>query len=288
MKTELVCGKWRILPSLALIPLVLACHGCVSEPTHRSSETANKSGPMGVYVDIGGDPALARRFSSFLEFSLEDADIVRAKSESEADVFIDGEVTEQRETHDIGIGIVRTQLSQRGQTSTTETCATFNSNADGELFDGAAKNTISNIREKFQTAKTVRFDASSDTKASEVFGKQLPIEFRNAGFNLVDSGTPDIVLHIDLIREKVAVSERLAKYDIQLHGKDEQTLGSTNGTTVVSAKLAGRPLEACPGQFEDLSWLAGNSLYSDADRLVKGLLKKSMKTEKLGSKTGKR
>lgn len=285
MRAKPVHHLWRILNLLALVPLPLACHGCFSEPTHSDGEGANKSGPMSVYIDIGGDPSLARRFSTFFEFSMEDAGIVRVQSKSEADFVIDGEVTEQKKAHEIGVGIVHAQLSQNGKLTEMQDCATLNSDANGELFDGAAKNTVSQIRGKFPGAHTIRFDPGSDTKESGVFGDQLPSSLRNEGFNPSASGSADIVLHVSLSRQKVAVNERLAKYDIEISGKDGNSLSSSNGTTIVSAKLATTPPETCPNQFDDLRWLAGEGLYNDARMLVKSLLKKSVKVSKSEDRT---
>lgn len=228
---------------------------------------------MRVHIGIHGDSALARRFSEFLEFSVEDAGWTSTSSENGASASIDGEVDEDIQTRNIGVGVVRVQLTQDGKPTKMESCATMNSDANGELFDGAAKNTTSDIRGKFPEARTVRFDASSDTKASTVFREQLPIALRNAGFRIVESGGPDILLHIELVRQQVAVEERVAKYDVEAFDKDGRSLGESTGTTVISAKLASPRVSACPASFDDLSWLAGNGLYNDAQRLVASLRK---------------
>jgi hypothetical protein len=264
---------WTILSLLPLAPIAFICDACSSRPTRNESASAQEPNAMTVYINVHGDPRLVHRFSTFLRFSLEDAGISHVSSESEANVFVEGNLTAQTQTRDIGVGIVRAQLTQNGNPTNMEMCATLNSEADGELFNGAAESIASKIRGKSPNARTIKLDATSDTKVSNVFNGQLPSALKNADFEVIVSGTPDVLLHIDLLRQKVAVEERVAELNIEVRGRDAESPGSTSGKTIISAKLAAPPPKVCPEQFEDLSWLAGNSLYNDADMLAKNLRK---------------
>src|SRR4029077_11528763 len=102
MKPSAPREEWTILSLLLLAQIALVCDACSSRPTPSDSASAHEPNAMSVYINVHGDPSLAQRFSTFLKFSLEDVGISHVASEGDANVFVEGELTAQTQTQNIG------------------------------------------------------------------------------------------------------------------------------------------------------------------------------------------
>jgi hypothetical protein len=225
-----------------------------------------------VFLNVTGDPKLAHRLLSFLDLEFEDTGIQLMNTEANADAEVDSEVNAEIENQDLGIGVMRLSSTANGKTETTSSCESLGTPADGEFFSSSTDGLATQLREKHPDAKTVKLDTASDTAASKVFSYQLPNALKASSFTIVgESGTPDLTLRIDLMREKVPIEEHVIKYKVKVNLRNGSRLFSSDGSGVISARATSVP-ELCPGRVTDLDWLSrSDTLFQVAESIVKQL-----------------
>lgn len=224
-----------------------------------------------VFVNVTGDPKLAHRLLTFIDLELEDASFLAATTEADADAEIDADVVVQVETTNLGLGLSKWSTTAEGKTNTLTSCESLSSSEEGEFFGGSAEKLVAGLRERYPTAKTLEFDPSSDTTGSKVFGYELSNFLKTSGFEVVNSGKAAVSLHVNLVRLKVPVEERLVKYKWALTLKDGSRPSFSNGTGILSAR-ASNPPAFCPDRVENLDWLAGGDpLFRESQSLIRQL-----------------
>jgi len=224
-----------------------------------------------VFLNVTGDPKLAHRLLSFLDLEFEDSGIQLMNTEANADAEVDVEVKAEIENEDLGIGVMKLSSTANGKTAITSSCESLGTPVDGEFFASSTDGLATQLRAKYPNAKTVKLDTASDTAASKVFSYQLPSALQKSAFAVVESGTPDLTLRIDLAREKVPVEEHVTKYKVKIGLRDGSQLFASEGTGVVSAKATSAP-ELCAGRVTDLDWLSrSDTLFQAAESVVKQL-----------------
>jgi len=222
-----------------------------------------------VFLNVTGDQKLAHRLLTFFDLEFEDTGIQLMNTEVNADAEVDAEVNPEIEHHNLGIGVIKLSSSANGKTETISSCESLGTPEDGEFFASSTEGLATNLRQKYPNAKTVKLDPASDTTASNVFAYQLPGSLKAAAFTLVDSGTADVVLLIDLARQKVPVEEHVIKYKVNVTLRDGSRPIYSDGTGVISAKATDAP-ELCPNRVADLDWLSGTDpLFQLSERIVK-------------------
>jgi len=235
---------------------------------------------MKVYVDVQGDAKLVKRFSTYVDFEMEDAGMVRVEKAADAEAVLKAELRmDVQQTH-IGVGIVHVQMTENGQQTKADMCATLNSDPNGDLFNRAAQNISEVIHGRKPDARRIRIEPEGDTKASADFANELPTELRNVGYQIVNSADADLLVRIDLSRETVALREAVTQYVISTSGRSGEGQNTTKGTAVNRVELLDPPPATCPKQFERFDWLSGgNSLTKLAADAVNQLSKRSIKRQ---------
>lgn len=254
------------LLSMASPVLASAQNGQFSGTSSPPTATVRK-----VFLNVTGDPKLTHRLVSFLELELEDTGIQLMNTEANADAEVDAEVTAQTENQNLGIGVMKLSSAANGKTEITSSCESLGTPEDGEFFASSTDGLASQLRKKYPDAKSVKIDSASDTTASKVFSYQLPGALKTSSFILVESGTADVTLRIDLTREKVPVEEHAIKYKVSAHLGDGSLLFTSDGTGVISARAASTP-QLCPERVSNLDWLSSTDpLFQVAEQVVKRL-----------------
>jgi hypothetical protein len=224
-----------------------------------------------LFLNVTGDPKLAHRLLSFLDLELEDTGIQLMNTEGNADAEVDAEVHAQIETQNLGIGVMKLWSTANGKTEITSSCESLGTPEDGEFFASSTDGLAIQLRKKYPNAKTVKLDTASDTTASKVFSYQIPSALKASAFTIVESGTADVTLRVDLTREKVSVEENIIKFKVSANLRDGSQLFTSDGTSVISAKASSTP-QLCPARVSDLDWLSGpDPLFQLAERLAKQL-----------------
>jgi hypothetical protein len=233
-----------------------------------------------VFLNVTGDPKLAHRLLSFLDLEFEDTGIQLMNTEVGADAEVDAEVSAQIENQNLGIGVMNLSSTANGKTDLTNSCQSLGTPEDGEFFDSSAGPLASKLREQYPGARTVKLDTASDTAASKVFSYQLPSALKGSSFSIVESGTADVTLRIDLTRDRVPVEEHVIKYKIRVTLRDGSEPFSADGNGVISARATSTP-QLCPDRVADLDWLSGSDpLFQLAEKVVKQLRINNRRTEK--------
>jgi hypothetical protein len=249
------------------------CSGTSQSSKGSQKEGAQKTRIEKVYVDLKGDPKLVHRLFTFLDFGFEDGGFVGANREADSDAVVRGNLEKESQRVNIGAGVVRMQITSGGKQEKMNNCATISSDENAELFEGAAKVTAEKVRRKYPNVRTVEIDDGSHMAESKAFAIGLPDSLKASGFEVTKIGPADLVLRVDLVREKVPVEENTFKYKLFVSGKDGSLLLSDSGSGTLSAKLAGKALEACPNRFADLDWLTGGDALSRLAQKVTRVLR---------------
>jgi len=227
-----------------------------------------------VFINVTGDPKLAHRLWTYMDFELEDAGITVTTTESDADAIISGDISRKNSDHRLGVGVVRMEVTAEGQMEKIDECESTNSAEDGEVFNGAAIGIAKRIREKYPRAQTVKLDPASNMEVSDTFRTELPAWLNKSGFTLVDNKPADLILRVDLVREKVPIVENEMDYEVAAASRDGSVLLERSGGWVLSARLAGAPPELCAANVESLQWLyQDDGVYSLARQLAKTIAK---------------
>src|SRR5438270_3893947 len=179
----------RILRS-AIIPLVIIFavvtqvrSGVVREFNDHIAETSEEVNygsqiPIArVYLDIKGDPKLARRLASYLDLELDDFGIALAKTQDEADAVIQGQVGVHLRRKSFSYDVIQTQVTFKGTVDQMNSCFGVSTSGNAVFFHTATTE-ASEIREKYPAAQTVRIDPASNMDASEEFGTELRDELK--------------------------------------------------------------------------------------------------------------
>jgi len=263
---------------VAVFVFCVAGKTATRQSSASQNENSQKKKIESVFVRLKGDPKLVHRLFTFLDFGFEDNGFLGANSADGADAIVKGTLENQSTKANIGVGIVRLQMTSQGKQETATHCAAMSSDENGELFEGSAKATAERLRRKFPNLRTVIVDDASNVAESKSFAIELPDSLKASGFSVTKVGPADLVLRVDLAREKVAVVENSFKYDVQVMGKDGSLLFTQNGTGTLTARLAGNVLEACPSRFTDLDWLTGGDALAHLAREIT----KSLKSHSVG------
>jgi hypothetical protein len=252
------------LKAVAAIFLLAATNsGSVGQASKGAQkEGAQKTRIERVYVNLEGDPKLVHRLFTFLDFGFEDDGFTGANTEADSDAVVRGNLEKESQRVNIGVGIVRMEMTSGGKQEKMSHCATISSDENAELFEGAAKVATEKIRRKYPNLRTVEIEDASRMAESKVFAIGLPDSLKASGFEVTKVGPADLVLRVDLMREKIPVEESTFKYKLFVSGKDGSILLNDSGSGTLSAKLAGKALEACPNRFVDLDWLTGGDALS--------------------------
>lgn len=225
-----------------------------------------------VFVNLTGDPKLTHRLWTLLDFELEDAHVLLASTETDADAIVNGEIHAQVTKHNLGLGVIRMRATGNRQVENFDSCASLSSDEGGSLFDRSASGTGEAVRKKYPNASTIRLDPASDMTQSKSFRDELVQSLQESDFKIVDTSSSDITLRVDLVPEKVPVEENVLTYDTVVIARDGSQLLSSRGTGVLSATLEGHPPDQCPERVADLDWLSGNNpLYAVARYVAKEL-----------------
>lgn len=266
--------KWTALAALLLAIVTMACNACLQESLQTHGESGPNSKGMKVYIELTGDAKLSRRFLAFLDLAFEGKGISRATTSFGADVVVKGNLTAQKQKTNLGLGLVRMQITYEAKQTSKDSCASIGTNPGGELFEHAAKKAAEEIRKAYPKAQTVRLDPASDMKTSDSFGNELPVYLKTSDFNVVKSGPADLLLHIELVRQDVPLEEETVKYEFTVSGDERTSLRSTNGTGRTSVKRQGDELHVpCPERLANFDWLTDNDpLFIAARDLTRGLL----------------
>ncbi len=255
---------------LSVVMLALALIGVADAQTSTlvSNDAAQRARIRKVFLNLTGDPKLAHRLWTFLEIELDDAHISLANTEADADSVIDGKVTEQVHTQNLGLGVIRMQITTNGKTESLDSCASTSTDENGDLFNGSATGVFQRLREKYPKALTVKLDPASNMTRSESFSAELPRSLKAADFKFVEAANADLGVRIDLIPEKVPVVEREIAYDVTARSIDGSVPFSSKGSGVLSAGLEGPAPQPCPKNFSDLDWLANADPLFNVARAV--------------------
>jgi len=226
-----------------------------------------------VFINITGDPKLAHRLLSFFDLEFEDTGIQLTNTEADADAEIDVEVNAEVENANLGIGIMKVTSISNGKADTKSSCQSLGTQEDGEFFDSSSDGAATDLRQKYPDAKTVKLDPASDASASKTFLYRLPGALKASAFALVESGSADVTLRVDLTRQKVPVEEHILKYKMQMTTNDGSRPINSSGTRVISARAITTP-DLCPDRVTDLDWLSTTDpLFQMAQNSVKQIRK---------------
>lgn len=225
-----------------------------------------------IFIDLKGDPKLVRYFSGLLNTELENAGIEVAGSEHDADGVLHGELKAQAERVNLNMGVAKMYINSKRGFQTIDSCETLSTGEDSNLYERSAAGAVSEIRDKYHDARTVRLDPASDLAASGQFATEFPSALKTSGLTMLQSGPADIALRIDLRTEKIAVEKDGAIYNIKVATPNGVPLVESSGTGALSARLVGIAPAACPERLADLEWMYNtNTLYSAAHNLTRDL-----------------
>ena len=225
-----------------------------------------------VFLDLKGDPKLVHYFSGLLNAELENAGVAVAGSEHEASGVIRGELKAQVKHINLSLGVVKMYINSQRGLQTIDSCRTLSTGNDSNLYERSDASVVSEIRDKYHEARTVRLEPASDLAASRQFAAEFPSELKTSGLTMVQSGPADVALHIDLLTQKIPVEEDEAAYDIKIVNPDGAPLFESSGSAALSARLIGNAPAACPERLADLEWIYNdNTLSSIAHKVAKDL-----------------
>jgi membrane associated rhomboid family serine protease len=225
-----------------------------------------------VFLDLKGDPKLVRYFSGLLNAELENAGVAVARSEHDAAGVVRAELKTRVEHVNLSMGVVKMYINSQHGLQTIDSCQTLSTGNDSNLYERSAASAVSNLREKYHDARTVRLDPASDMAASQQFAAEFPSQLKTSGLTMVQSGPADIILHVTLLTQKVPVEEDEAAYDINVVAPNGAPLFEINGSGILSARLAGDAPVACPERLANLEWIYNdNRLGSIAHKVANDL-----------------
>jgi membrane associated rhomboid family serine protease len=235
-------------------------------------EHPGKSRIARVFLDLKGDPKLVHYFSGLLNAELEHAGIAVAGNEHDADGVLRGELKAQAERINLSMGVVKMYINSQRGLQIIDSCQTLSTAEDSNLYKRSAVSVVSEIRDKYHDARTIRLDPASDLAASPQFAAEFSSELKTSGLTMVQSGPADIALHIDLRTEKIPVEKDEATYDIKVVAPDGVPLVQSSGSGVLSAMPVGNLPAACPERLADLEWIYNtNALYFTARKVTHAL-----------------
>ena len=225
-------------------------------------------------------------FSGLLNAELENAGIAVAGNERDADGVLRGELKSQVERVNLSMGMVKMQINSQRGFQIIDSCQTLSTGEDSNLYERSAANAVTELRDKYHDARTVRLDPASDLAASRQFAAEFPSELKTSGFTMVQSGPADIALRIDLKTEKIPVEKDEAVYDIKVIASNGAPLVESNGSGIISARLVGNAPAACPERLANLEWMYNtDTLYSTAHKVTHDLSQQAQpRAAKLASK----
>jgi membrane associated rhomboid family serine protease len=221
-----------------------------------------------IFIDLKGDPKLVRYFSGLLNAELENAGIEVASSEHDADGVLHGELKAQAERVNLSMGVVKMYINSKRGFQIIDSCRTLSTEEDSNLYERSAANAVTELRDKYHDARTVRLDPASDLAASRQFAAEFPSELKTSSFTMVQSGPADIALRIDLRTEKIPVEKDEAAYGIKVVAPNGVPLVESSGSGVFSAWLVGNAPAACPERLADLEWMYNTNTLDYAARKV--------------------
>jgi membrane associated rhomboid family serine protease len=225
-----------------------------------------------VFLALKGEPKLVHYFSGLLNAELENAGIAVTGSEHDADGVLRGELKAQVERVNLSMGVVKMYINSQRGFQTIDSCQTLSTGEDSNLYERSAASVVSELRDKYHDARTVRLEPASDLAASRQFAAEFPSELKTSGLTMVQSGPADIALRIDLRTEKIPVEKDEAAYNIKVVAPNGVPLVESSGSGVFSARLVGNAPTACPERLADLEWIYNtNTLYSTARKVAHDL-----------------
>jgi membrane associated rhomboid family serine protease len=239
-----------------------------------------------VFLSLKGGPKLVHYFSGLLNAELENAGIAVAGKEHDADGVLRGELKSQVESTNLSIGVVKMYINSKRGFQTIDSCETLSTSENSNLYERSAANVVSKIRDKYYDAQTIRLDPASDLTASRQFAAEFPSALKTSGLTMVQSGTADIILRIDLRTEKIPVEKDEASYDIKAVASNGVSLVESSGSGIISARLVGNAPAACPERLANLEWIYNtDTLYSTAHKVTHDLSQQTHpRAAKLASK----
>jgi len=239
-----------------------------------------------VFLSLKGDPKLVHYFSGLLNAELENAGIAVARKEHDADGVLRGELKSQVERVNLSMGMVKMQINSQRGFQIIDSCQTLSTSEDSNLYERSAASVVSELRDKYHDARTVRLDPASDLAASRQFAAEFQSELKTSGFTMVQSSPADIALRIDLNTEKIPVEKDGAAYDIKVVASNGAPLFESNGSAALSARLVGNAPAACPERLANLEWMYNtDTLYSTAHKVTHDLSQQAQpRAAKLASK----
>ena len=169
-----------------------------------------------VFLALKGEPKLVHYFSGLLNAELENAGIAVTGSEHDADGVVRGELKGQVESTNLCMGVVKMYINSKRGFQTIDSCRNLNAVGDSNLYEQSAASAVSEIRNRYYDARTIRLEPASDLAASQQFAAEFPSELKKSGLTMVQSGPADIALRIDLRTEKIPVEKDEGTYDIKV------------------------------------------------------------------------
>lgn len=264
----------------------------VDLPASTTAHFTNQDQPVAkrIFLDLKGDPKLARHFSGLLHAELENSGITVMSSAPEADAVAHGEIRGQRDRIYIRMGVIQMYIKSKSGLQKISSCDAFGTGENYDLFSQSeARQVVEEIRHHDPDARTVLLDPKSDMSASSEFAKKLPSELEKSDFTVVQSGPADVALHVALLPQKAPVDEDVADYDITVVAKNGEQIFASSGEKILFAKLAGDVPAACSNSnLADLGWLYNNAaLYSVASEIADNLynLQNTPRAQKPASKS---
>jgi membrane associated rhomboid family serine protease len=225
-----------------------------------------------VFLALKGEPKLVHYFSGLLNAELENAGIAVTGSEHDADGVVRGELKGQVESTNLSMGVVKMYINSKRGFQTIDSCRNLSAVGDSNLYEQSAASAVSEIRNRYYDARTIRLEPASDLAASRQFAAEFPSELKKSGLTMVQSGPADIALRIDLRTEKIPVEKDGAAYDIKVGAPNGVLLVENSGSGVFSAKLLGNAPTACPERLADLERIYNtDTLYSTARKITHDL-----------------
>jgi len=225
-----------------------------------------------VFLALKGEPKLVHYFSGLLNAELENAGIAVTGSEHDADGVLRGELKAQVEHITLSMGVVKMYINSQRGFQTIDSCRNLSAIGDSNLYEQSAASAVSEIRNRYHDARTIRLEPASDLAASRQFAAEFPSELKTSGLTMVQSGPADIALQITLLTQKLPVEEDEAVYDIKIVNSDGAPLFKSSGSGGLSARLVGDAPATCPERLADLEWIYNsNTLASIAHKVANDL-----------------
>jgi hypothetical protein len=262
---------------LLVLNITSVCVASAQGPDRIAAEEKHETRVAKVFINITGDPKLAHRLWTFIDLELEDSGILVTNTEADADTIINGTVSAKTEPKNLTLGVVRMQLTVHNKAEKMDSCATLSTEEKGELFDLSYDNVADELRQKYPDARTVMIDPASDMKASPLFREKLPAQLKTSGFAVANAKPADLVLRIELVREKVAIEEDIETFEISVVSRNRQVQFSESGSGVLSSRLTGHAPEVCPDRLTDLEWLSRDGLFRTSQSIAKHFRRQNAK-----------